>query len=954
MVRKIKESLALISILLILVIGIGMVQASEDTVLSLDDSSDLSLNESSGGDAKHFEDIQNQIDKAKENDTITLEKGTYTPKNTDDDYVSIQVNKSLRIVGNDTIMDAKQMWGILFVNSSDRVVLENIAFKNSLFCAVDVFNSNIELNNCTFDSIRGSAGVGMHITANERDVAVDINDCTFKNNIADLGGGSVGGAMFLEAVDYQIMANISNTLFANNTAAMGGAIYLSSPKKTSALKINRCTFDSNAFIDQTYIEDIYPQSSGADIAIDESSKCEVEITDSSFFDKMAISEFGNPAAYDAVVLRDSKASFINDSFNNTGLSFEKTSADFDGCDFNNVLMQAYYDLNRDYDADMSQVSLNFNDCDVNDSYINIGCGNVTDSRFIKSTISKDVACDLKIDNCEFKEYSSVDANNQLTVLNSRFSKSQIAGYDYVVFNVANSTFRDSIDLTGAAIVVSQGDSKNKSVINISDCQFINNTARYWGGAISIQVNSQFGIRNSIFINNSARNGGAVFANKGSGKISNSIFEENHAEDMNNATIEYFKKHYQSTGVPLEYLFKYYEDIYVKDYPEWDSSEYGFPTFVYGADVITEYSPIVKVFYGSAVYGKNIDVENNFWGYNLDDADELLYGRIINKDVSVPEKWVNYSNGTFTDNNGSVVEMPKYTPTGADRNHAVMTITQIGNEFTKTNITVNLVDAKTGEPIKNQKVLIVLTNNQFYLIFTDENGTATYEALESPDHYHVFAVSEIPGYNVACNMSEASIGKLQAVGTATKLTTTYNSGKKITITILDKVTLKPAGTPLTVVVKVYTGKKCTTKFWATTNSKGIATVTPGTKVNVGTHNVVVVPYESDFALNKVTTTLKITKAKTTVKAPKVTNKYKKSKYFKVTVKNKATGKVVKNTKVKVKVYTGKKTKTYTIKTNSKGLAKLNTKSLKIGKHKVVISSGNTNYVMSAKSTIVIKR
>ncbi len=101
------------------------------------------------------------------------------------------------------------------------------------------------------------------------------------------------------------------------------------------------------------------------------------------------------------------------------------------------------------------------------------------------------------------------------------------------------------------------------------------------------------------------------------------------------------------------------------------------------------------------------------------------------------------------------------------------------------------------------------------------------------------------------------------------------------------------------------------------------------------------------------TVKITKAKTIVKAPKVTAKYKKSKYFKVTIKNKASNKAASKIKVKIKVYTGKKYKTYTVKTNSKGVAKINTKKLKRGKHKVVISSGNSNYVISKKSAIRIK-
>ena len=79
------------------------------------------------------------------------------------------------------------------------------------------------------------------------------------------------------------------------------------------------------------------------------------------------------------------------------------------------------------------------------------------------------------------------------------------------------------------------------------------------------------------------------------------------------------------------------------------------------------------------------------------------------------------------------------------------------------------------------------------------------------------------------------------------------------------------------------------------------------------------------------------------------------YFKLTVKNKKTKKVIAKVKVKVKVYTGKKAKTYTLKTNTKGIAKLNVNKLKVGNHKVVITSAD-KYVVAktAKSTIKIKK
>lgn len=126
--------------------------------------------------------------------------------------------------------------------------------------------------------------------------------------------------------------------------------------------------------------------------------------------------------------------------------------------------------------------------------------------------------------------------------------------------------------------------------------------------------------------------------------------------------------------------------------------------------------------------------------------------------------------------------------------------------------------------------------------------------------------------------------------------------------------------------------------------------PVSKWKVGTYNVVV-KYTDHGMTHQTKFKITIKKAPTTVKAAKVTNKYKKSKFFKITVKSNK--KVVKNLKLKLKVYTGKKYKTYTVKTDKKGLAKFNTKNLKIGKHNVIISTSDKNYKLSSKSIITIK-
>ena len=197
----------------------------------------------------------------------------------------------------------------------------------------------------------------------------------------------------------------------------------------------------------------------------------------------------------------------------------------------------------------------------------------------------------------------------------------------------------------------------------------------------------------------------------------------------------------------------------------------------------------------------------------------------------------------------------------------------------------------------------------------------------------------------------------------KLTTTYDSGKTLQITLTKTNSLKAAPN-LGVKVTAYKGKKKVgvwmyTDEYMSSNAKGIATF-QASKLPVGTYTLKFSEgYENNedgyftCPIGEASVSVKITKAKTKVKAPKVTAKYKKTKYFKVTVKNKATKKVVKSLKLKVKVYTGKKYKSYTIKTNKKGVAKLNTKKLKRGNHKVVVTSKNNNYKLSKKSSIKIK-
>ena len=214
-------------------------------------------------------------------------------------------------------------------------------------------------------------------------------------------------------------------------------------------------------------------------------------------------------------------------------------------------------------------------------------------------------------------------------------------------------------------------------------------------------------------------------------------------------------------------------------------------------------------------------------------------------------------------------------------------------------------------------------------------------------------------NKALDNNMNAIALLKA--TSKKLVTTYYSGKTIKIKVVT-----PSGKPAVRVLLLAFAKSSKNKDFIPikTNSKGIATI-KASKLNAGKYKITV--YEAfcipggdpgDERYVKVpgvltTTTLKVKKTKAIVKAPKVKFKYKKSKYFKVTLKHKGTKKPMRGIKLKLKIYIGKKYKTYTVKTNKKGVAKFNTKKLSYGKHKVKVMSGNKNVILSKKSVIRIR-
>ena len=185
----------------------------------------------------------------------------------------------------------------------------------------------------------------------------------------------------------------------------------------------------------------------------------------------------------------------------------------------------------------------------------------------------------------------------------------------------------------------------------------------------------------------------------------------------------------------------------------------------------------------------------------------------------------------------------------------------------------------------------------------------------------------------------------------KLSTTYGSGKYFKVKTIDSKTKKSVMN-VKLILKVYSGKKYK-KITVTTDSNGIAKYY-ASNLDIGNHKVTInVKDSKKFSSKMKYSSIKISMAKLKISAPKITVYYNESKRYNITIKNGESKKPMKNIKVMIKVFTGKKYKKYSMKTDKEGIVSFNMKSLSKGKHNVVINIKSTSKVKSAVLKTYIK-
>ena len=504
---------------------------------------------------------------------------------------------------------------------------------------------------------------------------------------------------------------------------------------------------------------------------------------------------------------------------------------------------------------------------------------------------------------------------------------------------------------------------------LNNCNFNNNLADYYGGAISL-YDCDVVVSNSNFISNKAKKGGAISILNGMGNLTviNSSFTNNFASEMGGAlevealntfSVRYFANIINSTFKSNS--ANYGGAIVAGDTNITHCTFVGNSANVYGGAIfgnetflgepITDQTFIKYSIFdsntaqkGLSYFGTSFYVNDNFWGTNFKSSSELFNRDIIymvmkNDTVS----WVNLNISGL--NNISIGEYE----------YSLKFVSGSGDElsFALPDYKVKLTNNIKNNTLSLSNVLI--SNNGADVTYNaTEFGKDTLSVLNINDNVIINSMNvDILGEDVIDNSTDNSSSNDTNGSSGVKIATKINVPDK-TFIVTSKyneiaIALTDAyGNPVSNRYVSFNINGVTTN--AKTDSKGKATLKINLKVK--TYRLTVT-FAGDNLYESVkgTSTIKVVKEKTKLSVPKKT--YKKSKKVKkimITLKS-ASGKALAKKKVTFKI-NGKK---YSAKTNKKGKVSVKVKltAKKTYKFKVKFAGDSQYEEVSKKSSIKIK-
>lgn len=271
------------------------------------------------------------------------------------------------------------------------------------------------------------------------------------------------------------------------------------------------------------------------------------------------------------------------------------------------------------------------------------------------------------------------------------------------------------------------------------------------------------------------------------------------------------------------------------------------------------------------------------------------------------------------------------------------ISNTGNYYGESKIHMELINTTTNKGIEGKNVEMYIGDALWGSFRTDSKGAIDLDFNKLPGTYAVAAkLSDYPNLNSKINVDIAKIPTSFGISQ----TSAYYKDCQLKFTLSNILTKKPMANEK-ISVKFSNGKKVTLK----TDFEGTATYNVPFKP--GTYSMTAVSSSKIVGKNTVKlNNFEIGKTYLTISPSKLSTTYKNGKKFRVKVTNQFNNHKMAKVKLNVKVYTGKKFKNYAVKTNSKGVASLDTSKLKTGKHKVIVSNAE-KYMEGASKTSSIK-
>lgn len=191
-----------------------------------------------------YDDIQNSVDVAGNNDRLLIGTGTYSSSGN-----AIEIDgKNITIQGqsnsNRAKLDGRGLYRTIIVQEDASLTLRYIDFVNGTSISYHTLNirGSILVESCSFKNCYGDSGSAIYVFEDSNSAI--IKDCTFINNhAANTGDNSytVGGAVISQgSANFKVI----NCYFENNTAlTYGGAIGLRN--NGVGAEITNCTFVNN-------------------------------------------------------------------------------------------------------------------------------------------------------------------------------------------------------------------------------------------------------------------------------------------------------------------------------------------------------------------------------------------------------------------------------------------------------------------------------------------------------------------------------------------------------------------------------------------------------------------------------------------------------------------------------------------------------------------------------------